>query len=159
MFRLEHWPLDVHWSTSKFRQNMSHLIVTLRPTDIHTKIFPFTFYIISLSLSLSSVRSLIEFTSPLAITISTTPSWIKYIFVPIVPSLIMMSLGWKTSYFNFVTTSDTKFWSALAKKGTDATRDLQHNNEKKTSHMNKYATKCIEPQFECVSVFVHYLQL
>lgn len=31
--------------------------------------------------------------------------------------------GWKTSYLNFVTTSDTKLESALAKNGTDATND------------------------------------
>lgn len=30
-------------------------------------------------------------TSPFAITISTIPSWIKYIFDPIVPSLIIIS--------------------------------------------------------------------
>lgn len=32
--------------------------------------------------------------------------------------------GWNTSYFSFVTTSDTKLESALAKKGTEATNDL-----------------------------------
>lgn len=37
---------------------------------------------------------------------------------------IWCSPGWKTSYFSLVTTSETKFESALAKKGTDATRDL-----------------------------------
>lgn len=35
------------------------------------------------------------------------------------------SPGWKTSYFNLVTTSETKLESALAKNGTEATRDLQ----------------------------------
>lgn len=33
--------------------------------------------------------------------------------------------GWKTSYRSFVTTSETKFESALAKNGTEATKDLQ----------------------------------
>lgn len=33
--------------------------------------------------------------------------------------------GWKTSYRNFVTTSETKFESAFAKNGTEATNDLQ----------------------------------
>lgn len=33
--------------------------------------------------------------------------------------------GWKTSYLNLVTTSETKLESALAKNGTDATNDLQ----------------------------------
>lgn len=106
------------------------------------------------------------FTSPFAITISTIPSWIKYIFDPIVPSLIIISPerewgesreknenlesfvrigllfcgagdsqlsklpqinspGWKTSYLNLVTTSETKLESALAKKGTEATKDLK----------------------------------
>ena len=32
-------------------------------------------------------------TSPFCITMSTIPSWMKYIFVPIVPSLIMISPG------------------------------------------------------------------
>lgn len=35
--------------------------------------------------------------------------------------------GWNTSYLSFVTTSDTKLESALAKNGTDATRDLQND--------------------------------
>ena len=30
-------------------------------------------------------------TSPFCMTMSTIPSWMKYIFVPIVPSLMMMS--------------------------------------------------------------------
>lgn len=132
-----------------------------------------------------------QLTSPLAMTMSTTPSWMKYIFVPIVPSFIIISPvaivggeeikrhehfmdakwcccccgcceiipsrvengskricdqdkrhtqsrvpghlnlasgqlpGWNTSYLSFVTTSDTKFASALAKKGTEATNDLE----------------------------------
>jgi hypothetical protein len=33
--------------------------------------------------------------------------------------------GWKTSYLNLVTTSDTKLESAFAKKGTEATKDLK----------------------------------
>lgn len=32
--------------------------------------------------------------------------------------------GWNTSYLSLVTTSDTKFESAFAKKGTEATNDL-----------------------------------
>lgn len=91
----------------------------------------------------SKAKTQTHFTSPLAITISTTPSWIKYIFVPIVPSLIIISLGWNTSYFNFVTTSDTKFWSALAKKGTDATRDL-HKKRKRDKWKSISETKCWE---------------
>lgn len=37
--------------------------------------------------------------------------------------------GWKTSYLSLVTTSDTKFESAFAKKGTEATNDLNERHE------------------------------
>lgn len=39
--------------------------------------------------------------------------------------ILLIIPGWKTSYLNLVTTSETKFESAFAKKGTEATSDLQ----------------------------------
>ncbi len=63
--------------------------------------------------------------SPSHLIMSTTPSCIKYILSPIVPSWIIWSPGWNTSKRNLVTTSETKFGSVFAKNGTDGTRDRQ----------------------------------
>lgn len=51
---------------------------------------------------------------------------LKFIFKRFkVLNLKLLLPGWKTSYLNLVTTSETKFESAFAKNGTEATSDLQ----------------------------------
>jgi hypothetical protein len=51
-----------------------------------------------------------------------------FVFAVVILNLIKIP-GWKTSYLNLVTTSDTKLESAFAKKGTEATKDLSEDNK------------------------------
>jgi len=81
-------------------------------------------------------------TSSVPLMTSTMPSWIKYIFVPIVPRRTTMSPGWNNSWRNLLTTWVTKFGSAFVKNGTELTSvrqlklTISYNSSKMSSHIS-----------------------